>query len=144
MSLYTKKARKEKTNFPQEPDPELKKILQEKTKGNELPCAVAFSIGKDHGIPIDQIGMAADFLKIKLTKCQLGLFGYKPGKKIVKTTAAIDKNLEVRIKKASPEGKISCKAAWQIASDLGIGKLEVGNTCETLSIKIGACQLGAF
>jgi hypothetical protein len=144
MSVPPKKTWKEKSNSSKEPKPEHKKILLEKTKGNELPCALAFKISKDHGIPMDQIGIAADFLKIRLTKCQLGLFGYKPEKKIVKTLTAISKSLEEKIKTTAYEGKISCKAAWQIASDLDITKLEVGNACESFSIKIGSCQLGAF
>jgi len=144
MSVHTGKTWKDKSNSSKEPNPELKKILLEKTKENELPCAVAFKISKDHGIPMDQIGIAADFLKIRLTKCQLGLFGYKPEKKIIKTTAMISKSLEGKIKVAISDGKISCKVAWQIASDLDINKLEIGNACETLSIKIRSCQLGAF
>ncbi|MBW1897639.1 MAG: hypothetical protein JRI61_01120 [Deltaproteobacteria bacterium] len=144
MSGPKKKSWEGKPNPSKEPNPELKKVLLEKAGENELPCAVAFKISKDQSVSMDEIGMYADFLKIRLTKCQLGLFGYKPEKKIVKTVTTISKSLEEKIKSTAHDGKISCKAAWQIASDLDINKLEVGNACETMSIKIGPCQLGAF
>ena len=144
MSGPKKKSWEDKPNSSKEPNPGLKKVLLEKAGENELPCAVTFKISKDQRISPDEIGMAADFMKIKLIKCQLGLFGYKPEKKIVKALVTITKSLEEKIMSSADNGKITCKAAWLIASDLGINKLEVGNACETLSIKIGSCQLGAF
>ena len=144
MSGPKKKSWGGKSGSSKEPNPELKKVLLEQSRKNELSCAVAFKISKDQIVSIDEIGKAADFMKIRLIKCQLGLFGYKPERKIVKTLAAISKSLEEKIKSIAHDEKISCKAAWQIASDLGINKLEVGNACETMSIKIGPCQLGAF
>jgi len=139
-----KKSWEGKSNSSKEPNPELKKVLLEKARENELPCAVAFKISEDEHVSMDEIGNVADFMRIRLIKCQLGLFGYKPEKKIVKTLTTISKSLEEKIKSEAHDGKISCKAAWQIASDLDINKLEVGNACETMSIKIGPCQLGAF
>jgi len=144
MSGPKKKSREGKPNSSKEPNPELKKVLLEKARENELPCTVAFKISKDHRISPDEIGMAADFMKIRLIKCQLGLFGHKPEKKIVKNAATISKSLEEKIKSAAHDGKISCKVLWQIASDLDINKLKIGIACETMSIKIGPCQLGAF
>ncbi len=144
MSEPEKKTLKSKAGSSIEPNPKLKKILLERAAGNELPCAVAFKISKDQRVSMDEIGKVADFLKIRLIKCQLGLFGYKPEKKIVKPITVIRKSLEEKIISSADKGKISCKDAWRIASDLDINKLEVGNACETLSIKIGSCQLGAF
>jgi hypothetical protein len=34
--------------------------------------------------------------------------------------------------------------SWEIASRLGIQKLDVASACETMGVKIKPCQLGAF
>jgi hypothetical protein len=40
--------------------------------------------------------------------------------------------------------KISCKKAFEIASELNISILEVGKACNREKIKISSCQLGCF
>jgi len=40
--------------------------------------------------------------------------------------------------------KISCQTAFQIAEDLNIAILKVGQACNKAKIKISSCQLGCF
>ena len=47
----------------------------------ELPCALAFDIAGKNNVAPKEVGVALDVLNIRLTKCQLGLFGYQPKKK---------------------------------------------------------------
>jgi hypothetical protein len=77
-------------------------------------------------------------------KCQLGLFGYKPEKKIVKPKAALNPKLESAIQDSLVEGALSCAKAWEIARDFDIPKMAVSAVCEQLKVKIRHCQLGAF
>jgi hypothetical protein len=42
------------------------------------------------------------------------------------------------------EEGLSCKAAWEIATSLGIPKMQVASAAEALEVKIVHCQLGAF
>jgi len=44
-----------------------------------LPCPAAFQIAKDLNLDLKEIGEAVDKLGIKVSGCQLGLFG-KPHK----------------------------------------------------------------
>jgi len=115
-----------------------------RAKNSQLPCAVAFEIVKNLGVSADQVGMNVDFLNIRLTKCQLGLFGYEPDKKIVKPQNEIKPDLKDAILNTLTDEKLSCKNAWEIASRLNVGKMTVSGTCETLKLKIKPCQLGAF
>jgi len=49
-----------------------------------------------------------------------------------------------KIKEVSKEDQISCKEAFNIATELDCTLEEVGNTCDKLNIKIVDCQLGCF
>ena len=88
--------------------------------------------------------MALDLMDVRLTRCQLGLFGYTPQKRIVKPAATWDPALEEDIRKALRDGRLPCEAAWAIARRHGLPRLDVGNVCEALGIKVRPCQLGAF
>jgi hypothetical protein len=125
-------------------DPDRRETILDRSKNGELACAVAFQIVESGNIPADEIGLYANQMKIRLVKCQLGLFGYHPDKKIVKKIQNVDESLKKAIKDKIMDNRLSCIQVWQIASELGLPKLSVSNACETLSIKIHSCQLGAF
>lgn len=111
---------------------------------NELSCNDAFEIAWRLQVPACDIGVAADRLKLKLVKCQLGLFGYKPDKKIVAADDFVSQELEDAIRNCLDNGKLLCIKAWEIAGTLNIQKFSVSCACESLGIKIKECQLGAF
>lgn len=48
--------------------------IQGAAKDGKIPCAVAFAISKENGIPVRKIGELCNQLKIKITQCQLGCF----------------------------------------------------------------------
>ena len=125
-------------------DERIKNALEQETKNNEVPCAVAFKIAKKLEIPPSDVGKTADLLEMHLVKCQLGLFGYKPDKKIVKPKAPEDSNLEKAIRDALIDGKLPCRKAWDIARSQDLSKMTISGVCEYLKIKIKPCQLGAF
>jgi hypothetical protein len=81
---------------------------------------------------------------MELVKCQLGLFGYTPEKKIVKPAAAENPDLTSAIQDARVDGDLSCKTAWEIARRFDVSKMKVSSVCEQLKIKVKPCQLGAF
>ena len=126
------------------PDSSIKAAILKHTENAKLPCAVAFEIAKTLGISADSVGINADLLNIKLIKCQMGLFGYRPQKNIVKLPPQVDPDLEKAVLDAIIDGKLPCKAAWEIATRLNISKLTVSGACEALEVKIKPCQLGAF
>ena len=125
-------------------DPSIKEKILARAKGGELPCAVAFKIAQELKQPPAEIGKTADLLEIGLVKCQLGLFGYKPEKKIITPKLPVDPKLEEAIRKALVDGNLSCKHAWDIALNLRVSKMTVSAACEALNVKIKPCQLGAF
>ena len=137
-------------NFSEQPgadteiNPAVKQKVEDKSKDNEISCAVAFQIAEEvRTTPID-VGKGIDLLDIRLVKCQLGLFGYGPGKKAVKPKPPQSPDLEEAIRVALAEKKLSCRAAWDIAHRFKVPKMAVSAACEALNIKIKPCQLGAF
>ncbi len=125
-------------------DPGIRDFLTKRCRTGELSCAEAFHFADQLGISPAEIGRYADHLKLHLTKCQLGLFGYGPEKKIVKPAAEVDDELTAAIQAALVNDRLPCAAAWDIAARFGIAKMAVSAACETLKIKVKPCQLGAF
>nr|VFK64991.1 MAG: hypothetical protein BECKTC1821F_GA0114240_11571 [Candidatus Kentron sp. TC] len=109
-----------------------------------LPCAVAHDIAKDLQLDPLKVGQAADVLEISLSKCQLGLFGYKPNKKIVKAETNPPADLLAAIQAAVQDGKVPCSVLWEIADRFNVPRLNASNVCEGQGIKVKPCQLGAF
>lgn len=126
------------------PGEEISRAIAERATESRIPCAVAFTLVKDMNVPAAEVGLAADFLEIAIVKCQLGLFGYQPEKRIVKPAASVPPALQDAIRQGLRNGRLPCATAWQIAEDLHLPKMEVSSACETLKIKISPCQLGAF
>lgn len=123
-------------------------IHQALVKG-ELSCVSAFIVAERLGVEPLQVGQEADALGVRLSKCQLGLFGYGPkaeGKhRRVTPMQKVPPDLAEAIRLALGEdGKLSCAAAWHIADQLGIAKQRVSDAAEGLGVRIVHCQLGAF
>jgi hypothetical protein len=115
--------------------------------GVEFPCGVAETVGQELGVPLSEVGVTLDLLEIKICGCEIGMFGHETesGKHAGFVPAAsVPDELEAAIRGGLVEGKLTCAAAWKIAADQGLGRIEVGAACEGLGIKISKCQLGAF
>lgn len=113
-----------------------------------LPCAMAFRVAEELGIVPSNVGQAADDMDVRLSHCQLGLFGYGPkaeGRhKVVQAAAFVETGLAQAIHDGLAGGRLSCAAAWEIAAALNIPKMDVAAAAEMLGVKIARCQLGAF
>jgi len=53
---------------------ELENRLHKASRENRVLCSSALAIAKSLGIPAGEVGKAANNLKIKISKCQLGCF----------------------------------------------------------------------
>ena len=122
----------------------IKDHINRQAKNNELPCALAFKIADELNVSAAEVGKTSDLLEIMLVKCQLGLFGYSPAKKIVEPKKSENPNLTSTIRDSLVDGKLSCEKAWEISDSFDVPKMTVSAVCEELKIKIMPCQLGAF
>lgn len=119
------------------------KILQIE-ENNNISCAAAEEIAQVSKITMEETGVALDLLNINIVECQLGLFGYKPRKKIIQPAKDVVSSLKEEIQNSLISGCLSCADAWNIARKLNLPRMTVSAACEALQIKIKPCQLGAF
>ncbi len=124
---------------------DLKNAIKEVLVDRKLPCARAFALAEKIGVnPID-IGRVATEESIKISHCQLGLFGYPEGERPVqKMKDRVTDEMRRAVAARLVDGKLPCVVAWQIASDLKIPKMYVSAAAEELNIRVRACQLGCF
>jgi hypothetical protein len=125
------------------PDERVAGVLREKTVEGELACADAERIGLALQVTLAEVGRNLDLLELRISRCQLGLFGYPEGR-TVRTAAALDSDLDEAIRGRLADGRLPCRAAWEIAAERKVARMVVSNACERLKIKIKPCQLGAF
>lgn len=126
------------------PNDEVRAAIQSAVQDGKISCAQAFVIAEKHSKAAEEIGRALDFLEVKISKCQLGLFGYGKGVKLVKPAESIAPTLEEAIKNTIISNTIPCRKLWEIADARRISRLEAACACEKLGVKITKCQLGAF
>ena len=126
------------------PNPDVAKAIQDGAESGQIACAKVFKIASGLSVSPSEAGKTVDLLKVKLAKCQLGLFGYTPEKSIVKPADKVPPELETAIRGHLVDGRLPCAQAWQIAVELNLKKMDVSSAAEALKIKIKPCQLGAF
>ena len=122
----------------------LKQEVRQAAKENNVACSAAEEIAGRKAVSLSDVGIALDILNINITECQLGLFGYRPQKKIVQLAREVEPDLKQAISDALSDGRLSCATAWAIAKQLKLPRIKVSAACETLKIRIKPCQLGAF
>ncbi len=123
---------------------DIRQAIEQRSNQRKITCAEAFNIAADMNISPETVGKLIDDLGIKLTHCQLGLFGHSPDRKKVTEASNISEDLKNAITAASEDGRVSCRAVWNIALRMQIARQNVSNACEGLKIRIKPCQLGAF
>jgi PIN domain nuclease of toxin-antitoxin system len=125
-------------------NPRIAEAVKRKAKNNRISCASAHEIADEAGATPAEVGIALDLLEMRITNCQLGLFGHSPEKKVVRSSETVSPELEKAIRNSLEDNRISCLSCWEIAERFGIARIEVSAACEALDFKIRACQLGAF
>jgi hypothetical protein len=124
-------------------DPSVADEIKRRISNDQLPCAVAFQVAQQLNSTPAAVGKTADLMNLKLTKCQLGLFGYTPHKKIINAQLP-EPALKQAIMDKQKDKRIACSTVWEIASAQNQSKMTVSGACEALNIRIKPCQLGAF
>lgn len=133
-----------KTVDPETIDPQVRHRMQSAAGETGLACAVAMVLAQELSISPETLGRYADALGIRLTKCQLGLFGYSPKKKIVTPELPDNRALQTALSSSCADNRLPCRTAWDVAAQFELPRLAVSGACEAMGIKISPCQLGAF
>jgi hypothetical protein len=129
-------------------DERLQQAMQERLEEGRLACNLAFAIAKSLGVEPLTVGRAANEAGIRISSCQLGLFGYGPkaeGKhKIVHPMDEVPERMAARLRAEAGDDGITCTAVWQVADKLGYKRIEASSAVEAMGLKVSRCQLGCF
>ena len=114
----------------------------------KLTCAGAFAIARQLNVGPLAVGHAADVLRVGLSQCQLGLFGY-PGKHGWHLHGTgqhpVPEGIGQAIEQARGDsGALTCADAWRIAESFGVTRMQVGYLADEMGVKISPCQLGVY
>lgn len=126
------------------PDEKTAEAVRAACRDGKIGCAAAFAVAKNLGVEPEHVGVTIDLLECRINRCQLGLFGYEPKKRIVEPAESVSPEMKEAIEAALNKGRLSCAAAWKIADRFTCPRMDVAAACETLSIKINDCRLGSF
>ncbi|MGB5986230.1 MAG: hypothetical protein WBG37_13070 [Desulfobacterales bacterium] len=125
-------------------DPQIRRKVQEQDQKGRLSCRAAHQIARELSVTPLLVGLTLDLLDYKITRCQLGLFGYQPDPSPVHPVSEVVPELATALQQAAPDKRISCADVWRVADSLKLPRMAAANACETLGLKIRPCQLGAF
>jgi len=125
---------------------ELRTSLDEE---GQIHCAAAHRIAERLGVQPLDVGKQANKLGIRISRCQLGLFGCSPkkgipGYRVVKKLDNPPEAASTLVREAAENGQIPCLTLWRLAAKHGLAKRNLGNIAETLGLRITPCQLGCF
>lgn len=124
--------------------------LSASAEKGQLTCSAAHRAAAQLNVSPEEIGMNADLMELRLTRCKLGLFGYGTDESAGKTGKSLDPDIEIsmsldrELDQKSSSNIISCKRCWEIAARFEKSQQEIGSACEKKQIRIKPCQLGAF
>lgn len=139
-----------------EMDEQLQQVMKERLEDGRLPCTQAFAIAQDLDVEPITVGLAANEAGIRVSRCQLGLFGYGPkaeGKhKIVHAMDKVPERLAARLRAEAginlqaedAEPGITCAGIWRAADGLGYPRMKAASAVEAMGLKVTRCQLGCF
>jgi hypothetical protein len=125
-------------------DEQIAALIRDSSENQAITCSDAVAIASATGKTILEVGVNLDLLEIRITLCQLGLFGFSRDKRAIQPAESVDRDLKKVIEANLQEGRLSCEGIWKIAGQLNLPRMVVSEACEALKIKIKPCQLGAF
>jgi hypothetical protein len=129
-------------------DERLHQAILKRLEDGKLPCIRAFAVARSLDLDPLTVGLAADEAGIRISRCQLGLFGYGPkteGKhKIVHAMDEVPERLAGRLRSEAEAGDITCAAVWRVAEALHVQRLKTASAVEAMGLRVSVCQLGCF
>jgi hypothetical protein len=112
-------------------------------KDSYLPCGVAFKIAAEENVPKIAVGEMTDRLGLRITNCQIGCF--KVDKTLFDNPALkTDDEVVARLEKLKANDELTCVNVFELAKELKVTPMAVGNAASLRGWKVRQCQLGCF
>ncbi len=127
--------------------PDIARAVRERAGENRrLTCREAFHLATDLGEEPRFVREAADRCDVRISECQLGLFGRRKAPNQESELPAPESHPEpLMLAMASlTTDRMTCAEAWNLAAHSGSDRLTTGGALERAGIHIADCQLGCF
>lgn len=129
-------------------DERIANAIRARLEEGRLACAAGLEAAEALGVAPSEIGRTADQLRIRLTRCELGLFGHPGGVKGWESgeVAALPdpEGLgEALLAARNERGEIDCERVWREAERFRVPRLQVAGVADRLGLRIRGCLLGA-
>ena len=113
-----------------------KLVLTNLDSEGKLSCLKAFKVSRLIGVKPIEMSDACKSLGVKITNCELGVFGKI---KFQNPETAIYSKIKQNF---TQDKDVSCKTLWYIAQESSLRR--VGKTVKNSDIEVTHCQLGCF
>jgi len=111
-------------------------VMNNLDEEGKLTCLKAFKVARLIGKKPSEMAVVTKKLNIKITNCELGVFGKL---KFNDADFTLYKNMS---NKLDINKKIECKSAWNYAQKSTLRN--VGSTTKNTDLEVTYCQLGCF
>lgn len=111
-------------------------VMTNLDEDGKLGCLKAFKVARLIGKKPSEMAALTKSLNIKITSCELGVFG---NLKFTDSDFNLYKNMSNKLEISK---KIECKDAWNHAQKSTLKK--VGSTIKNSDLEVTYCQLGCF
>ncbi len=122
--------------------------LEEKVRGSltkgYLPCAIAFKIASEYGVPVVAVGQVTDSIGHRITGCQIGCFKVEKTPRDNVQSERIDDKILEEVEALDGRDELTCAAIFELAKRYQLKPLAVANAANSNQLKIRNCQLGCF
>lgn len=113
------------------------------TKGY-LPCAIAFKIAQESGVPRVAVGQVVDAIGHRITGCQIGCFKVEKTLRDNVQPEQVDDKVLAEVEDLNERGELTCAAVFEIAGRYDVVPLAVADAANLKHYKVRNCQLGCF
>ncbi|OGO31521.1 MAG: hypothetical protein A2Z29_10610 [Chloroflexi bacterium RBG_16_56_11] len=123
---------------------QLEDAIKASLREGYLPCAIAFKIASEAGVPKIAVGDMTDRLGVRVANCQIGCF--KVDKTIHDKPAGeeADKRIVNALASLKEKDELTCANVHSLARQLNLTPMSVADVANTRNWKIHVCQLGCF
>lgn len=123
---------------------ELREKVSSSLRDGYLPCAVAWTIADNAGVPRIEVGSIADRMGTRITECVLGCF------KVDKTPFAgtppppLSEDLVESIEELKEADRLTCAEVFGLAGKYKEKPRLIADRISASGWKVHSCQLGCF
>ena len=87
-------------------NPQIAELIKQRTSQGKITCSDAHRIAHELDVPPAEVGVTIDLLEIKLSRCQLGLFGYGQKKRIVRPAEHVSPEVKDALERSPNEADL--------------------------------------